>query len=231
MRCAIRELIKIWRVFGFVTALLIPASTAAAVQILKTHGPVHYTIGVVDPLKPLTKNTKLQPTMCISASNGGYVDLRFVESGSLLRVTGGASVTLQSDGLELWREVQAWRINLALHKGRILAVPMFADENSQFSIAADRRGVGDFKSCTASGSGTAFSFSSDGECKALTGVVSTGIACGNGPSHIFYHVYPPNHRLAKHLNKFKDEGNKPEADQSALETEVDDLRKNSLTLL
>lgn len=231
MQAAVAGLGKVFGVW-VLFAVVGPASTSAAVQVLKVYGAVQYSVGLLAPSKPVTQSTKLEPFMFISASDGAYVDLQFVESGSLVRLTSGTSVTLEADGMKLHRKGAAWSINLTVHSGRVVAIPMFRDEGSHLTMSAQRRPGGDAVSCGASGVGSAFSFSFEGQCIALTGAIGTGVACGNGPSYVFHHVYPPDHKMAEQLKLMQDRWNKKRpVDKTGLEMEVSDLRKNSFTFL
>jgi hypothetical protein len=206
--------ISIWA-----TLFLSPSVTAAA-RILKISGTATY---VPNPklnatANPLTAEVKLEPGVVLEAGKNSFVDIEFVESGSLLRLTDKGRLWIKSDGRQAQDDLKSWKVDVELFEGRLLVIPKFANEQSFIFIASGAN------SCNAIGTGAAFSFDSEGKLRCYAGKKDTRVTTGVKRNTYVYKVYPPDYKIG-----YEEELHPRWV--HVLEVEINELQQNALSQL
>jgi hypothetical protein len=192
--------------------------TLAAVRILRIEGVVRHNVGFVAKPEALTKETILMPGSAISTGKDSFLDLQFVESGTLLRVAAESSLRLQTDTFYIQNGMPSCLISVELNTGQVIALPVFAGDTSRLQITTQQG------SCVASGAGSAFEFSAAAKLKCLVGRIARGFVVGQGRAQDRYRIYPPDSPSGE-----------PEPvaakDIAELQRSIDSLQRNSLIAL
>jgi hypothetical protein len=210
-----------WRAYWFPVFLGVficaDCCSQAAVRILQIQGVVRHNIGLAQP-EALTKDTILMPGSALTTGKNAFVDLQFLQSGTLLRVAAETTLRLQADTFDIAAGAPSCVIRVELNSGGVVAIPVFAGGNSRLEITAQQG------SCVASATGTAFEFSAAAKLRCVAGRVARGFVMGEGRPRDRFRIYPAD-----------SESGEIEAiaanDLAGLQDEINSLQRNSLIAL